>query len=168
MADSFDCVNSNLLLCEENTNTCFDDLGCNVAADEFGLLSSSSSSLLFQQKNKNQIIHDNRSESLTSLPLQSEERIRTMIQRESEHLPRDDYLRRLRTGDLDLSVRREALDWILKVFSFNLLLYHKWNFFFHLFFQLFTIKSCTFLMQFMFLQLGFFLLDISEFLNRNV
>ncbi|EXC14631.1 hypothetical protein L484_008550 [Morus notabilis] len=117
MADSFDCVNSNLLLCEENTNTCFDDLGCNVAADEFGLLLSSSSSLLFQQKNKNQIIHDNRSESLTRLPLQSEERIRTMVQRESEHLPRDDFLRRLRTGDLDLSVRREALDWILKAHS---------------------------------------------------
>ncbi|XP_062100184.1 cyclin-D4-2-like [Humulus lupulus] len=115
MADRFDCVNSNLL-CEENTNTCFDDdLGCNNATDELGV----SSPLMPQQPKKG--IHDqepsfdlDRSKPLMSFPLQSEEIVRTMVVRESEHLPRADYLKRLRSGDLDLSVRREALDWIWK------------------------------------------------------
>ncbi|KAF4350417.1 hypothetical protein CsatB_023927 [Cannabis sativa] len=115
MADRFDCVNSNLL-CEENTNTCFDDdLGCNNATDEFGV----SSPLMPQQPKKR--IHDqepsfdlDRSEPLMSFPLQSDEIIRAMVLRESEHLPRADYLKRLRSGDLNLSVRREALDWIWK------------------------------------------------------
>ncbi|XP_010519253.1 PREDICTED: cyclin-D4-1-like isoform X2 [Tarenaya hassleriana] len=47
-------------------------------------------------------------------PVESEEIIREMMERERDHLPRDDYLRRLRSGDLDLNVRREALDWIWK------------------------------------------------------
>ncbi|GMN33948.1 hypothetical protein TIFTF001_004436 [Ficus carica] len=111
MADtSFDCVNSNLLLCEENTDTCFDD--------EFGLLSSPS---FFQQKKnqqqQQQQTNDNRSECLMSLPLQSEDRVRTMVEKESEHFPREDYLHRLRTEDLNLSIRREALDWIWKAHS---------------------------------------------------
>ncbi|KAM1620471.1 hypothetical protein ACFXTN_017445 [Malus domestica] len=40
-----------------------------------------------------------------------------MVKRESEHLPTHDYLRRLRSGELDLSTRREALDWIWKAHS---------------------------------------------------
>lgn len=93
-----DCVNSNIvLLCEEG-----DFLGVNDDEDDdvsrqsdripsFPLSSSSSSSR------------------------QSEEAVRTMVERESELLPRSDYLDRLRSGRLDLSVRREALDWISKV-----------------------------------------------------
>lgn len=42
-----------------------------------------------------------------------------LLLREKEHLPKSDYLTRLRSGDLDLSVRRDALDWILKVGFFN-------------------------------------------------
>lgn len=118
MADRFDCVvNSNLLLCEENTNTCFDDLGCNATA-EFGL----SPLMPHQNKgthNQEQSFDHDRSQSLMSFPLQSEETVRTMVERESEHLPRDDYLKRLRSGDLDLSIRREALDWIWKVWFFD-------------------------------------------------
>lgn len=48
-------------------------------------------------------------------PPESEEIIREMIEKEIQHTPRDDYLKRLRNGDLDLSVRNEALDWIWKV-----------------------------------------------------
>lgn len=118
MADKFDCIVNSNLLCEENTNTCFDDdLGCN-ATDEFGLLSPTLN--IMPQQNKETHNHEpsfdhNRSESLMSFPLQSEDTVRTMVDRESEHLPRGDYLTRLRSGDLDLSVRREALDWIWKV-----------------------------------------------------
>ncbi|EPS64667.1 hypothetical protein M569_10111, partial [Genlisea aurea] len=44
-----------------------------------------------------------------------------MVEKEEEHLPRDDYLFRLRNGDLDLDMRTQSLQWIRKVpshFSF--------------------------------------------------
>ncbi|CAF2114239.1 unnamed protein product [Brassica napus] len=52
-----------------------------------------------------------------SLPSPSlrEERIREMMEREVEFLPGADYLKRLRSGDWELRVRNQALDWILKV-----------------------------------------------------
>ncbi|PIN15382.1 G1/S-specific cyclin D [Handroanthus impetiginosus] len=37
-----------------------------------------------------------------------------MVEREKEHLPRDDYLNRLRNGELDISLRKNALHWIFK------------------------------------------------------
>lgn len=162
---SFDCVNSNLLLCEENTDTCFDD--------EFGLLSSPS---FFQQKKKQhqQQTNDNRSECLMSLPLQSEDRIRTMVEKESEHLPREDYLHRLRTGDLNLSIRREALDWIWKVWSFVLII----CFFlsngillfclFVTFFNYFLNNQSAFVMQFRFLGLGFLFFWYNIYLHLQI
>lgn len=55
------------------------------------------------------------SEALVHLPCLSEECIGYMLEREREHLPRDDYLKRLRNGDLDVGLRREALDWMFKV-----------------------------------------------------
>ncbi|RID42425.1 hypothetical protein BRARA_J02308 [Brassica rapa] len=45
---------------------------------------------------------------------EDEETIREMIHKERQHSPRDDYLERLRSGDLDLNVRNQALDWIRK------------------------------------------------------
>ncbi|KAI9166195.1 hypothetical protein LWI28_027830 [Acer negundo] len=110
MAENLDCVASNLL-CTETTNTCFDDLDCNGTNDVFWV------SLSWHHKNnQNNIQHPNfdNNRSLMGLPLQTEERIREMIEKERDHLPKDDYLKRLRSGDLDLRVRRQALDWISK------------------------------------------------------
>ena len=54
--------------------------------------------------------------SQMGFPLESEEIIREMMEKEKQHLPSDDYIKRLRSGDLDLNVRRtEALNWIWKV-----------------------------------------------------
>ncbi|GAV67922.1 Cyclin_N domain-containing protein/Cyclin_C domain-containing protein [Cephalotus follicularis] len=90
------------LHCAENTNACFeDDLDCNELQNN-------------QPHNQEPLFIINRSDSLIDLPLQSEERVREMVEKERDHLPRDDYLKRLRSGDLDLSVRRQALDWICK------------------------------------------------------
>ncbi|KAF2322150.1 hypothetical protein GH714_007906 [Hevea brasiliensis] len=100
------------LLCAENSNTCFDDLDCN-ATDEFGI----SLSLHHQdnQSHNQDLFSDNDScKSLLGFTIHSEDRVKEMVKREIEHLPSDDYLKRLRSGDLDLSVRREALDWIWK------------------------------------------------------
>ncbi|KAH0856650.1 hypothetical protein HID58_084911 [Brassica napus] len=53
--------------------------------------------------------------SQMGFPSESEEIIREMMEKEKQHLPRDDYIKRLRSGDLDLNVRRtEALNWIWK------------------------------------------------------
>ena len=118
MAENFDCSASNLL-CSENTSSCFDgDLDCN-ARNEFGVSPACHHHL------KNQIFNqqdpffiNNRSTSLmgsSGFAIQSDDRIKEMVEREMEHLPRDDYLKRLRSGDLDLSFRREAIEWIWKV-----------------------------------------------------
>ncbi|KAL1218654.1 Cyclin-D2-1 [Cardamine amara subsp. amara] len=57
------------------------------------------------------MIHDD-SQSSSSL---REERIIEMLEKEIEFCPGTDYLKRLSSGDLDLRVRNQALDWILKV-----------------------------------------------------
>ncbi|XVF15279.1 hypothetical protein REPUB_Repub09cG0137300 [Reevesia pubescens] len=121
MAENLDCSASNLL-CSENTSSCFDgDLDFN-AMNEFWV------SPACHRYFKNQILNqqdpffiNNRSTSLmgsSSFAIQSDDRIKEMVEREMEHLPKDDYLKRLRSGDLDLSVRREALDWIWKACAY--------------------------------------------------
>lgn len=104
MAESLDTATSDLL-CPENSKTCFADFECNAANE----------SEISPSWNHRNISDNHEFESLLGFPIQSEERVRLMTEREREHLPRDDYLKRLRSGDLDLSVRREALDWIWKV-----------------------------------------------------
>ncbi|CAL9161575.1 unnamed protein product, partial [Musa hybrid cultivar] len=51
----------------------------------------------------------------TGFPPQSDECLAFLVERESAHMPREDYAERLRSGSLDLSIRRDAIDWILKV-----------------------------------------------------
>ncbi|KFK32810.1 hypothetical protein AALP_AA6G290800 [Arabis alpina] len=61
---------------------------------------------------------DDNFESNRSIPMISslrEDRIKEMLEREIQFLPGTDYLKRLRSGDLELRVRNQALDWILKV-----------------------------------------------------
>ncbi|KAF7829294.1 cyclin-D4-2-like isoform X1 [Senna tora] len=113
MAENLDPATSNLI-CSENSNTCFDNSECNTA-DESGIFHI--------QQNSNRRHHfpssdSHGSGSFVGLPLLSEERVRLMFERETEYLPRDDYLKRLRSGDLDLSVRREGLDWIFKAHAY--------------------------------------------------
>ncbi|KAF5738022.1 hypothetical protein HS088_TW13G00915 [Tripterygium wilfordii] len=57
---------------------------------------------------------NNGSSSLMGFPLLSEERVKDMIATEKEYLPKNGYTSRLRGEDLMLSVRSEALDWILR------------------------------------------------------
>ncbi|XP_042029157.1 cyclin-D4-2-like [Salvia splendens] len=67
------------------------------------------------------------SDSLLHLPCLSDECIHHMLQRQGDHLPRGDYLTRFRNGELDVGLRREAIDWMLKAcanFSFGELCLH--------------------------------------------
>ncbi|KAG6498530.1 cyclin-D3-1-like [Zingiber officinale] len=51
-------------------------------------------------------------------PLQSDECLSLLIEREMEHLPREDYGERLRSGTLDLAVREGTIDWMWKVHAY--------------------------------------------------
>ncbi|XP_057783857.1 cyclin-D4-2-like [Salvia miltiorrhiza] len=119
MADynAFDSATStDLLFCNEETKAfCFDD------NDDYHVLQPST----HQNIAEKDLIFSNGasdSEALLHLPCLSEECIGYMLEREREHLPRDDYLARLRNGELDVGLRREALDWMFKAcahFSFG-------------------------------------------------
>lgn len=106
MAENLDFADLNLL-CSESTI----DFDCGeVPVDEFGLLPQNSLNLI-PDSNFNYI----RSDSLMGFPLLNEEIIREMVQKEKYYMPKDDYIERLRCGAREWSVRKEALDWVLKV-----------------------------------------------------
>lgn len=89
------------LLCTETNNLCFDDVEAKV--DQTHQVDCAN-------------VVGNGSEPLVCFgPLQSDEILCLLFEREHELLPRGDFIQRLRSGDLDLSVRKEALDWIYKV-----------------------------------------------------
>ncbi|XAR73467.1 hypothetical protein NMG60_11007440 [Bertholletia excelsa] len=106
MADnSFDCEASSLL-CTETSNLCFDDLDSGIPDDQ-----------AHRMDVQNLGTENDRSEPSIDLTLLSDESFGLMVERERGHLPGDDYLRRLRSGELDLSVRKEAIDWIWKAYG---------------------------------------------------
>lgn len=109
MAPSFDCAVSSLLCAEDNL---FDD-------NDFGSLRvqvESEEVSRNHQRNHNQNRGFDHDDEEDGLPLQSsDEYLTSVIEKESHHLPRMDYLKRLQSGDLDLGARNEAVDWIRKV-----------------------------------------------------
>ncbi|PKA59497.1 Cyclin-D4-1 [Apostasia shenzhenica] len=110
MGVSYDFASSILLCAEENSSIFgFDDdedLGVTGRAQE------SRPSMISQQKT------DFFGDPFMVLPLQSEECLLVLLERESEHLPGRDYAKRLISGALDISVRKDAVDWIRKVHAY--------------------------------------------------
>ncbi|KAG4921425.1 hypothetical protein GLYMA_18G145600v4 [Glycine max] len=112
MEGSIDPATSTLLSLENNA-TCFDEFDCNVADES---LSWDHKHLNF---NNQCLIKDNHgSEHFWDFSVLSDETVMDLVGRESEHLPHVGYLKRLLSGDLDLSVRNEALDWIWKAHAY--------------------------------------------------
>ncbi|XP_010939736.1 cyclin-D3-1 [Elaeis guineensis] len=103
MSPSYACMSS-ILLCAEDTSSIlgFDD-------DEEESIRGKRPGWATQKRN------DFYGDSLMVFPLQSDECLARMVEREPKHLPRGDYAERLRSGALDLSIRRESIDWIWKV-----------------------------------------------------
>ncbi|GER49769.1 cyclin d [Striga asiatica] len=100
----FDCGSTELLCDEETQNSIFfDDDDPFETSDDRGHLTDGDKG-------------GDGSESgpFISWPCPSVDYIGWMVERESAHMPRDDYLKRLRTGDLDMGLRRQALDWMIK------------------------------------------------------
>ncbi|KAF8020524.1 hypothetical protein BT93_G1062 [Corymbia citriodora subsp. variegata] len=116
MAPSFDCAVSSLLCVEDNTSVFGDNDG--DGAVEEGLEAT------WHRRGRHQ---DGCFEGREELvPMQSEECLAVLLEKECRHLPGFGYLNRLRNGDLDVAVRAEAIDWMGKVhahFSFGPLNY---------------------------------------------
>ncbi|KAL2241059.1 UNVERIFIED_CONTAM: Cyclin-D4-2, partial [Sesamum indicum] len=110
--NSFDCAATDLLCDEGSKGLCFDD-----DDDDGGLFEPFNDQSHHQSNGEKEVIFSNGgpdSEALMYLPCLSEECICWMVERERVHLPRDDYLSRLRSGELDIRLRRKALDWMFK------------------------------------------------------
>lgn len=114
MAENLSDFTASNLTCTESTNTCFDGFDCNATNGDDDDQNSQNHSQDSNFINKRSIF------PMGFFPFQtvSEELLREMAVKEGELLPKHDYLNRLRSGDLDSRVRREALDWILKVVFF--------------------------------------------------
>ncbi|KAI8550282.1 hypothetical protein RHMOL_Rhmol06G0092900 [Rhododendron molle] len=113
MAPSFDCAASTLLCSEEHISMFADEFENGDMIEDF--------EPVWHHRNNGT---NNRNKEfdgeswLTGLPVLSDECLALMVKRECEHLPRRDYLNRLRNGDLDLGARREAVEWIGKVVAY--------------------------------------------------
>lgn len=110
MAPSFDSAVSSLL-CAEDNNSIFDDNDCyGAAVEEIEATWHHGNRRIQQNRGFNGGVGE-------WLPKQSEECLGLMVEKEHQHLPNVDYLKRLRSGDLDFGAREEAVDWITKVCS---------------------------------------------------
>lgn len=116
MAQNSDSAASSLL-CAENANTCLTHFDCNASG--VSGISRPGQHQNYQISNQSPFFNSNRSKSLMGFTIEGEEIVKEMVEREREHLPRDDYLNRLRSGDLELSFRTEAIHWIWKVGIFD-------------------------------------------------
>ncbi|KAJ0981437.1 hypothetical protein J5N97_009692 [Dioscorea zingiberensis] len=105
MGFSYDCAAS-ILLCAEDNNSVLgfedevEDIEAGAEVEKFGLLEKR---------------YDFYGDFLKVLPIQSDECLELLMEKELEHLPRGDYAERLLNGDLDLEIRRNAINWISKV-----------------------------------------------------
>ncbi|CAJ1971691.1 unnamed protein product [Sphenostylis stenocarpa] len=106
MAPSFDCFSS--LLCAED-NIIFDE------NDRGGLVEELGDTWQHPRYDRNRSQIENLNVPYESFPLPTDECLRLMVEKELHHLPNGDYVNRLRSGDLDIGARKEAIDWIAKV-----------------------------------------------------
>lgn len=98
MSPSYDCASSGLLCAEDNDSI----LGFGDEEQQRG-------------DRPSRVSEPERCDFYADFPLQSDECLSWLVEREQKHLPREDYGKRLRSGDLDLSFRRDAIDWMRKV-----------------------------------------------------
>jgi len=101
------------LMCYENFSKCFANFESDV--EDMSILSWDHRYL-----NNQCLSYDNIGSEL-SLFIPSDDIVLCLVKKESEHLPRDDYLERLRGGDNSfaelnlIDIRMEAIKWIWKV-----------------------------------------------------
>lgn len=109
MAPSFDCAVSSLLCAEDNNSIFYDNDCLGGLGAEF--------EMTWDQRNHRNLNQNRGFCNGNALPLQSEECLALIVEKEHQHMPNADYLKRLQSGDLEVGVRTEAVDWIGKVGS---------------------------------------------------
>ncbi|WOL19973.1 cyclin-D4-1-like [Canna indica] len=103
MAPSYDCAASILLCAEDNSSILsFDDGEADESGHDLGWVSEVKSCKFSE-------------DFLLDFPVQSDECVSMLVERETGNMPREDYAEKLRSGALDLAIRRDAIDWICKV-----------------------------------------------------
>ncbi|XP_020585121.1 cyclin-D4-1-like [Phalaenopsis equestris] len=105
MGISYEYASSILLCAEENSSI----LGLDEEEEE---IERHWSDLSLQQKSC-----DLYGSFFMAFPLESNEYLCLLMEREAEHMPRQDYAERLTSGGLDI-IRTHAIDWILKVHAY--------------------------------------------------
>ncbi|KAF6160669.1 hypothetical protein GIB67_002734 [Kingdonia uniflora] len=106
MVASYD-YNTNLQCVEDNSLMCLDEDG---VVDDIEFDGTDWEHQMYQTRS---FFHGG--DFLMGFSLLSEDCLGLMIEREVQHLPRDDYCKRFQIGELDLGARKEIVDWILKV-----------------------------------------------------
>ncbi|KAA3476639.1 cyclin-D4-1-like [Gossypium australe] len=112
MAPSFDCAVSSLLCAEENDSVFYDNeySGWVGGGEVEGFEGATwDHHRCYRNLNQNRVFSGLDEHGL---PLQTDECIALMVEKEHHHLPSVDYLKRLQNGDLDLEARKQAMDWI--------------------------------------------------------
>ncbi|XP_059066547.1 cyclin-D4-2-like [Cryptomeria japonica] len=99
MALNFDCLSN--LMCEEDAD--WDD---EVTSSSF-------------PEDKVENLKSIELTRLPDFPVEDDEMISLLMQKEKEHLPREDYVERYLNLDLDLTARQEAIRWMNKVEAYN-------------------------------------------------
>ncbi|XP_076923342.1 cyclin-D4-1-like [Bidens hawaiensis] len=98
------CLLSNLLCAEDNNSICYDNDDDDICGNDAGVI-------------KNQCFIKNLETecSVLDLPVQSDECLALLIEKECEQFVGFEYLEKLRSGKLDLVARQQAVDWIRMV-----------------------------------------------------
>ncbi|XP_074561172.1 cyclin-D3-1-like [Curcuma longa] len=104
MAPSYDYASSVLLCVEDNS--------CILGFDDDGFGAEEDNQIIWLSEAQRCHFYG---DPFIILPPQSDDYLGVLIQRESDYMPREDYCVRLRSGVLDSSIRRDAVDWIMKV-----------------------------------------------------
>ncbi|KAI3672549.1 hypothetical protein L6452_38639 [Arctium lappa] len=107
-----DCLLSTLLCSEDNDSICYDD-----DDDQYNVENGLWGYGNHRNINKNErFIKNLETEySVLDFPLQSDECLALLIEKERQQFVGFDYLKQLRKGNLDFVAREQAVDWIRKV-----------------------------------------------------
>ncbi|XP_078156984.1 cyclin-D2-2-like [Carex rostrata] len=81
------------------------------------LCSEENNSILFLEDGEGEQIDNFYFNFVSSFPMQTNECIKLLIERETQHLPNQRYIKRLKNGSFEASFRRDAIHWISKVHS---------------------------------------------------
>ncbi|KAH9607326.1 hypothetical protein KSS87_012369 [Heliosperma pusillum] len=112
MAPCIDYAMSSLFCAEDNASIFYD------VDDNYGTCTSivDDDFEVFDNLQHGNLLNLNQDQNFVGF-LQNDEYLSSMFNKEIQHFPGFDYLKRLRNGDLDLVARNSAVDWIQKVQS---------------------------------------------------